>query len=372
MSTSQTVNVTYDDFDPLVVYADLGQWSTPNPQDNPTWYKAPESETGLPWHQATLHWTTEKGAELSLNFTTTQIWLYGALNVSSPSFTITLDGQTTTQTPASVSSGRALLYSATDLSPSAHSLTLTNQGDGLGLDSVVLGYDLGSDLKNQTIDDALDQIHYDGEWTRQGGDFFNGTNIYTKGPGNSFNFSFAGSALFIYGDSVQDHGDFSIYFNDSQTPYGTWNARTPCGGTADYGKKCEKLGSLKAFIGNLPEGTHQVKLVNDGPEGDNATFFDFDYVEYTTPSTYPSFTINATCANGVCGDSASSTNSTTSPSGSSSSASGGSSSASSNSPSASSTGGATSAALRDSGIGSMVLFGVLGMWALRRFGLNTL
>ncbi|WVQ62703.1 uncharacterized protein L199_000851 [Kwoniella botswanensis] len=365
MSTSQTINVTYDDFDPLVVYSDLGQWSTPNPQDNPTWYKASENETGLPWHQATLHWTTEKGAELSLNFTTTQIWLYGALNVSSPSFTITLDGQTTTQTPASVSSGRALLYSATDLSPSAHSLTLTNQGDGLGLDSVVLGYDLGSDLQNQTIDDALDQIHYNGEWTRQGGDFFNGTNIYTEGPGNSFNFSFAGSALYIYGDSVQDHGDFSIYFNDSQTPYGTWNARTPCGGTSDYGKKCEKLGSLKAFIGNLPEGTHQVKLVNDGPEGDNATFFDFDYVEYTTPSTYPSFALNATCPNGVCGDSASSTNSSTSPSGVSSSSSG-------TSPSASSTGGATSAALPTSGIGSMVLLGVLGMWTLRKLGFNRL
>ncbi|WWC66785.1 uncharacterized protein I206_100690 [Kwoniella pini CBS 10737] len=369
-STSQTVNVTFDDFDPIFLWPDLTQWSTPNPQDHPEWINATESETGLPWHEATLHWTTTKGAEFSLNFTTTEIWLYGALNVSSPSYTITLDGQSTTQNPSSVSSGRALLYSATDLSQSSHQLTVRNEGEGLGLDYVVLGYDLGENPQNQTIDDALDQIQYDGTWTRQGGNFFNGTNIYTQGPGNSFNFSFAGSGLYIYGDSVQDHGDFSVYFNDSQTPYGTWNARTPCGGQVEFGKTCEKLGSLKAFIGNLPAGTHQVKVVNDGPEGSNATFFDFDYVEYTTPSTYPSFTLNATCANGICADSVSPSNSasgtqSTSPSSSSSSS-------ASPSGSNSASGGKTSGSLPQIGVANTALFGVLSMWALRKLVLGRL
>ncbi|WWC85853.1 uncharacterized protein L201_000720 [Kwoniella dendrophila CBS 6074] len=367
-SSQQFINVTFDDFDPIITYSDLSQWSTPNPQDNPTWYNASESVTNLPWHEATLHWTEVKGAEFSLNFTTSQIWLYGALNSTNPSYTITLDGQTTNETPSSVQAGqRALLYSSTNLTESSHQLKLTNQGEGLGIDLVVLGYNLGSDLKNTTLDDSItDQITYNGQWTRQTGDiFYNNTNIYTQGPGNSMEFSFEGSGLYIYGDSVQDHGDFSIYFNDSTTPYGTYNARTPCGGTQDYGKKCEKLGSLKSFIGNLPQGEHKVKLTNDGPQGDNATFFDFDYITYTTPSTYPSFSINATCANGMCG-ATSSSNSSTSTGNSTT----GSSTSPSSSPSSSK--GATSGALPNMELGSMALFGILGLWAIKKLGLSNL
>ncbi|WRT63792.1 uncharacterized protein IL334_000717 [Kwoniella shivajii] len=370
MSSSQMVNVTFDDFDPIVSYADLSQWSTPNPQDNPTWYKANESETGLPWHQATLHYTTVKGAELSLDFSTTEITLYGALNVTSPTYTVTLDGNSVNLTPASVQ-GRGVIYGASNLAQSSHTLTLTNQGDGLGLDMIVLGYDLGSDLKNTTIDDGQSDIRYTGSWTSENGDFYNGTSIYTQGPNNSFEFDFEGSALYVYGDSVQDHGLFSIYFNGSSTPYGTWDSRTPCGGQSDYGKKCEKLGSIKAFIGNLPPGQHTCKLVNEGPDGTNATFFDFDYVEYSTPSTYPSFTINATCSNGFCSNSVSSGNSS---SGSATPTSGASSvtSGSSASPSASSSSGASSGATTNAGVGNALLFGVMGMWILKKLGLSAL
>lgn len=40
-----------DDFDPVVHYDDYTVWQTPNPQDNPTWWSADRSTTGVPWYQ---------------------------------------------------------------------------------------------------------------------------------------------------------------------------------------------------------------------------------------------------------------------------------------------------------------------------------
>ncbi|WVF65963.1 hypothetical protein IAT40_000701 [Kwoniella sp. CBS 6097] len=370
--TTHRVNITYDDFDPLIKYSDLTQWTTPNPQDNPTWYRQGEDVTGVPWHEATLHYTNVKGAEFSFNFTTSQIWIYGALNVSSPSYSVTVDGSKSDQTPSSVQEGRALLYSSTELSESPHQLTLTNNGDGLGFDLVVLGYDLGSRSRNYTIDDTLLDVTYQGNWTIQDRDAFNGTSTYTHGPGNSFEFSVAASGIWLYGDTVQDHGPFSVYINDSSTPYGTWNGRTPCGGPEVYAKECEKLGALKAFVGPLGEGTHKVKVVNGGPEGDQSTYFDFDYVEYTTPSTYPSFTVDATGA--VLSGGNQSSNSSSGGSGSGNATTSGSGGASgSPAPSTTGTGGSgNSGALSSFGIGNGLVWGLMGIWALKKFGLDRL
>ncbi|WVQ93609.1 hypothetical protein IAU59_000684 [Kwoniella sp. CBS 9459] len=360
------VNITYDDFDPLIKYSDLTQWTTPNPQDNPTWYRQGEDVTGVPWHEATLHYTTVQGAEFSFNFTTSQVWIYGALNASSPSYSITLDGSKSDQTPSSVQDGRALLYSSTDLSDSPHQLTLTNNGDGLGFDLVVLGYDLGSGSRNYTIDDTLLDITYQGNWTIQNRDAFNGTSTYTHGPGNSFEFSVAASGVWLYGDTVQDHGLFSVYINDSSTPYGTWDARSPCGGPEIYAKECEKLGALKAFVGPLGEGTHKVKVVNGGPEGDQSTFFDFDYVEYTSPSTYPNFTIDATGAVLSGGEGSGGTSSSSGTSGSTSPSASASASASGGS------GNGNSGASSSYGVGTGLVWGLMGIWALKKFGFDRL
>lgn len=45
------VNVTIDDFDPLVAYSDYAQWTTPDPSVNPTWFNASRDVTGSVWHQ---------------------------------------------------------------------------------------------------------------------------------------------------------------------------------------------------------------------------------------------------------------------------------------------------------------------------------
>ncbi|WVQ80956.1 hypothetical protein IAT38_003063 [Cryptococcus sp. DSM 104549] len=361
MSASK-INVTYDDFDPLIVYSDYSQWQTPNPQDNPTWYNATEDVTGVPWHQATIHSTTTQGASFAFNFTTTAVWIYGAAGPSADSsnVTVTLDGTPTTISPTNTTDagGRTLLWSQQGLEEGkVHNVEVQNEGSGVGVDMVVLEYDIGSGVTNTTMDDATLGVRYQGYWTINGGDFFNGTSSYTQGPGNMFSFNFTGSAVYIYGDQVNDHGPFSLYFNDSSTPYGTWNARSGCG-TSAYEKSCEKLGSLKAFVGGLPPGEHEATIVNGGPEGDEATYFDFDYLEYSTPSTYPSFTIDATCANGVCADGETGGSGNTT------------STASASAGTTSTTAGASSGGVRavDAGMGTGILWAVLGVWAVRRLG----
>lgn len=46
-----SINATVDDFDPLVGYSNYDDWTTPNPQDNPTWFNLTEAQTGSPWHE---------------------------------------------------------------------------------------------------------------------------------------------------------------------------------------------------------------------------------------------------------------------------------------------------------------------------------
>ncbi|RSH82819.1 hypothetical protein EHS25_005809 [Saitozyma podzolica] len=262
-----SLNVTFDDFDPPIVYSNPSDWVTPDPSVNPTWYNASEEVTGVPWHEATYHFTSVPGAKASLNFTSTSLWIYGFVGPSSPSnYSITIDSlsahpfsqsystqNTSFGSGSSSSSGRTLLYGTTGLTYAEHTVELTNWGSGVGLDLVVINAELGADgatLTNSTIDDAQSTVTYTGNWTSEGGDFFNGTSIYTQGPNNSLGFNFSGSGLYIFGDQVDDHGLYSIYLNSSYTPWldgssrsaavATLDGRSGCGG--GYKKACEKLG----------------------------------------------------------------------------------------------------------------------------------
>ncbi len=92
----------------------------------------------------------------------------------------------------------------------------------------------------------------------------------SKLPPDIFPLTLTGSAVYIYGDQVDDHGYYSIFFNDSATPVATLTGRSGCGGRTD--KYCEKLQGLEFFANDLPEGRHTLKLVNGGTS-DHNTFF---------------------------------------------------------------------------------------------------
>ncbi len=44
-------NISLDDFDPPIVYTNPVDWSTPNPQDHPTWFNQSKDVTGSIWYQ---------------------------------------------------------------------------------------------------------------------------------------------------------------------------------------------------------------------------------------------------------------------------------------------------------------------------------
>jgi hypothetical protein len=44
-------NITVDDFDPIIAYSNPADWTTPNPQDNPSWFNSSSQVTNSPYHQ---------------------------------------------------------------------------------------------------------------------------------------------------------------------------------------------------------------------------------------------------------------------------------------------------------------------------------
>lgn len=63
-----TTNITQtiDDFDPILSYTDPLAWTTPDPSENPSYYRDADV---TPYHEATWHHTTIPNTTVSLNFT---------------------------------------------------------------------------------------------------------------------------------------------------------------------------------------------------------------------------------------------------------------------------------------------------------------
>jgi hypothetical protein len=78
-----------------------------------------------------------------------------------------------------------------------------------------------------------------------------------------------GSAVYVYGDQVNDHGYYSVFINDTQMANLT--GRSGCA-APDGEKSCEKLGGLHFFAGGLPEGQHDLRIVNGGSQNDKTYF----------------------------------------------------------------------------------------------------
>ena len=64
-SSAVNINVTVDDFDAIVNYADQSQWFTPDP------FSAGFDAKNSPWWMGTFHKTETVGASFSFNFTGT-------------------------------------------------------------------------------------------------------------------------------------------------------------------------------------------------------------------------------------------------------------------------------------------------------------
>lgn len=108
--------------------------------------------------------------------------------------------------------------------------------------------------------------------------------------------------MWVYGDQVNDHGDYEVFINDTRVAAHT--GRSGCSGSSD--QRCEKLHGVKFFGGPYPYGNHTLRVANTGA----ATFFgeygalmspptvaygvDLDYITWTTPHNWAAVSAAAT------------------------------------------------------------------------------
>ncbi|KAI3618244.1 hypothetical protein WG66_005685 [Moniliophthora roreri] len=289
-------NVTIDDFDSLITYADQSQWTTPDT------FSADYNPDSKEWLRGTYHLTEVVGAELDLNFTGPAIYIYGHSGPSYGSYSIDIDGISTTKSAYAAQnvSTPYLLYEASNLAYAKHTLRLKNlgkqdqdqSGNGLLLDFIRSTVQLapeGATVENKTIEETDPSITYTGEWGHnQSGNFSGGGSTYTNGDGASFSLTFQASAIYVFGDKKNDHGLYSVSLDNGSAEI--YNGVSGCGG--GFGFTCEQqLPSIKYFASNLAQGNHTLTLTNI--PGVNKSFFDLDSIVLTVPSKYGPRQLNA-------------------------------------------------------------------------------
>ncbi|KAJ7786707.1 hypothetical protein B0H14DRAFT_2957842 [Mycena olivaceomarginata] len=348
-ASAVNANVTVDDFDSVVSYAEQAAWETPDPSSSSF------SANGSQWLMGTYHSTTVTNATISFNFTGPAVYAFGASGPDYGSYEVLVDGKSTTKSAYAASNASApyLLYSADSLTYSPHTLTLRNlgkQGTDAGggaflfdfLRATVQLAPAGATVANQTLEETDTALKYSGTWgSNKSPNFSGGGSTFTNADNAKVSFSFHGSAVYVFGDKKNDHGIYSVVL-DGGAPE-LFDGISGCGGA--FGMTCEQMKpTLAYFASNLDSGPHNLSITNIA--GVNNSYFDLDSVVLSVPSSYAPRTL---------GDTSSANTSSASSSGS---------------PSPSQSGGASGNG--NGGVGNAplllnpLLFLVLGvMWVLR-------
>lgn len=137
-------------------------------------------------------------------------------------------------------------------------------------------------LTNTTVTNKSARLHYTGTWNSNNDQrFIGGSSSYTQEDGGSVALSFNGSSVFVYGDTVDDHGVFGVILDGAAE-------ESFEGKTSNL-----KIGTLKYYRTGLNESVHSIVLRNHG-----TTFFDLNAIIYTTPSAYAVTSATLTSASG--------------------------------------------------------------------------
>ncbi|KAK7696438.1 hypothetical protein QCA50_001095 [Cerrena zonata] len=288
-ASAVNINVTVDDFDAIVNYADQSQWFTPDPSS------ADFDAKASPWWMGTFHKTESIGASFSFNFTGPAIYIYGQKGPDYGSFSVELDSNSQTLSAYATENGTApvALFSTNSLSYSNHQLTIKNLGkqgqDGGGnafmfdsLQNTVQVAPAGASVNNSTVQEDNSTLTYSGTWgSNKSGNFSGGGSSFTNGDGASVSLKFHGSTIWVFGDKKNDHGLYSaVLDNDTQQ---TFNGVSGCGGA--FGMTCEQQQPcIKYFASNLDGSEHTLTITNMA--GVNQSFFDLDSIVISVPSEY--------------------------------------------------------------------------------------
>ncbi|KAJ7618908.1 hypothetical protein DFH06DRAFT_1061764 [Mycena polygramma] len=288
-ASAVNANVTVDDFDSVLSYADQAAWETPDPSSSS--FNASTSQ----WLMGTYHSTTFRNSTLSFNFTGPAIYVFGASGPAYGSYEVLLDGTATNKSAYAASNASApyLLYGADNLAYASHTLTLRNlgkqdadAGGGAFLfdfmrTTVQLG-PAGATVANQTLEETDSALKYSGTWgSNKSPNFSGGGSTFTNADNASVAFSFHGSAVYVFGDKKNDHGLYSVVLDSGAAQ--VFDGISGCGGA--FGTTCEQMKpTLAYFASNLDSGLHNVTITNIA--GVNNSYFDLDSVVLSVPSVY--------------------------------------------------------------------------------------
>ncbi|KAF9506400.1 hypothetical protein BS47DRAFT_1367411 [Hydnum rufescens UP504] len=300
------VNVTVDDFESVILFSDESQWFTSDPSKN-----LPFDPAKSPWLVA-REYASKFGERTMLNAPSPgpALFVYGASGPDYGSYEVSIDGESIVLSAHASfnASSPHLLYSNSSLSYANHTLKLTNlgaQSTDQGASKFLFDYLLattqlapsGATVTNTTIQETNPRLNFVGNWTTNTPNpaFSGGGSKYTREDGASVSLTFNGSAVYIFGDKVNDHGLFNVTL-DSRPPQ-TFNGVAGCGGT--FAKACEKTNTLAFFAGSLGPEEHTITVQNIA--GINHSFFDLDDFVVTTPSQYfiPSPITSSSVASGT-------------------------------------------------------------------------
>ncbi|KAG5636057.1 hypothetical protein H0H81_009228 [Sphagnurus paluster] len=275
-SSAVNTNVTVDDFDSVLSYADQSQWQTPDPSSSSF------NASATPWWMGTYHKTDIIGASVAFNFTGPAIFIYGYSGPEYGSYEVKIDSTTTTLSAYTTTNATSstLLYGANNLAYAPHTLTLRNLGaknvdaggNGFLLDYLKTTVQLapaGATVKNVTYQETDAALVYSGTWgSNKGPVFSGGGTTYTNGDGASVMLSFEGGAIYVFGDKKNDHGLYSVVLDNGTAQ--VYDGVSGCGGA--FGMTCEQQEpTLKYFASNLGSTTHTLKITNMA--GVNGSFF---------------------------------------------------------------------------------------------------
>ncbi|KZV86589.1 hypothetical protein EXIGLDRAFT_774481 [Exidia glandulosa HHB12029] len=280
-----TLDVLVNDFDSVIQYSDRTAFTTPDPS------KKDQSQAALAagYSKGTYHLTSVSGQSWSLNFTGTDVSIFGSSGPDYGTFDVLLDGEKTSQSAwATELTNSTRLWAKSNLtSGSIHTLTATNGNASMLFDHVGITLDIaasGSEFRNATIEEDNPVVTYTGEWGHNKSPLFSGGgSTYTNGEGATATFEFEGSAVFFYGDTNANHGLYSVTLDD-HTP-AIFQSATGCGLPYQTKGLCELTDpNLLYYAAYLPKGSHKVVFSNIA--GPNGTYFDLDRIVTYSPSEY--------------------------------------------------------------------------------------
>ena len=267
-------NVTIDDISPLITWK--GQWTD-------AYNTAADPNTGR-YLGRTFHSSLTDGSQASITFNGTAIYIFGAKRGNHGHYIVTVDNDQSQRFDGYAPEANGVdgvyqvpLFAKTDLKDGLHTVVLTNDPGTdtskpyVDIDFITWTSNDPTPSKNITIDDYHWNYTIASQWgtdSKYVVDYLNNTEHLTNTGGATTSVEFQGSAVYLYGGTLDDHGMFSVQVND-HSPVSL------NGSSVGYHPRV-----LLYYADGLGSGTHKLTVINT----EGGKYLDVDYIDVVQSS----------------------------------------------------------------------------------------